>query len=220
MTRSTGRSDSSRERNRMPSPEEALPGRLEPSFAVPERHLVLGTRLRPPYPEGLTIAVFGLGSFWSAERAFWQTTGVWSTRVGYAGGYTPNPTYEEVCTGRTGHAQIVQVVFSPPQVSYDELLQVFWEAHDPTQGMRQGHDVGTPYRSMVLFLNHDQRAIAEVSRAQYQRALSEAGHGQITTEIAPLRGLYSAEDYHQQYLHKVPTGYGGLGGTGIRFPRR
>jgi peptide-methionine (S)-S-oxide reductase len=202
----------------MVSAEEALPGRSERRFQLPEKHAVLGTRLEPPYPDGLEVAVFGLGCFWGAERKFWQTEGVWSTAAGYAGGCTPNPTYEEVCSGRTGHAEVVQVVFDPAKVSYRELLRVFWEAHDPTQGYRQGNDVGTQYRSAIYYRSDAQKAAAEESRAMYEAQLRKAGYGEITTEIAAAGPFYSAEDYHQQYLYKNPNGYCGIGGTGISCP--
>ncbi len=205
-------------KTRMPTPEEALPGRPVRPYRVPDRHAVLGNPLEGPYPEGLEVAVFGLGCFWGAERRFWQVPGVWTTAAGYAGGYTPNPTYEEVCTGLTGHAEVVQVVFDPTQVSYRDLLRVFWESHDPTQGYRQGNDVGTQYRSAVYYTSDAQRAAAEESRSAYQRVLREHGYGEITTEIAPAGPVYLAEDYHQQYLHKVPDGYCGLGGTGVACP--
>ncbi len=199
------------------SPEEALPGR-EAEIPVPDRHDVLGTPLRPPFPEGLEQAVFGLGCFWGAERLFWELDGVYTTAVGYAGGYTPNPTYEEVCSTRTGHTEAVLVVFDPKRISYEELLKVFWEGHDPTQGMRQGNDVGTQYRSAVYTFSDAQREAAEASRGRYQEALSAAGRGEITTEIAEAGPFYYAEDYHQQYLSKVPNGYCGLGGTGVSCP--
>ncbi|HET6500538.1 MAG TPA: peptide-methionine (S)-S-oxide reductase MsrA [Amycolatopsis sp.] len=200
------------------SPEQALPGRAEP-LVVPERHAVFADRrIRPPFPDGLRTAVFGLGCFWGAERLFWQTSGVYSTAVGYAGGYTPNPTYEEVCTGLTGHAEVVLVVYDPAQVSYETLLKVFWEGHDPTQGMRQGNDLGTQYRSAIYYADDRQRDEAEASRDAFAAALASSGYGSITTEIAPLRDFYYAEDYHQQYLHKVPNGYCGLGGTGVSCP--
>ncbi|GDY31156.1 peptide-methionine (S)-S-oxide reductase MsrA [Gandjariella thermophila] len=206
------------DKTRMVDPTQALPGRAEP-LAVPTAHAVYpDRRIKPPFPEGTRTAVFGMGCFWGAERQFWQTPGVWSTAVGYAGGYTPNPTYEEVCSGLTGHAEVVLVVFDPARVSYAELLRRFWEGHDPTQGMRQGNDVGTQYRSAVYHTSDEQRAEAEASRDAYQRALTAAGHGTVTTEIAPLRDFYYAEDYHQQYLHKVPNGYCGLGGTGVSCP--
>ena len=201
----------------MVDPEAALPGRDEP-MPVPATHEVLGTPLRGPYPTGFEVAVFGLGCFWGAERKFWQLPGVHTTAAGYAGGYTPNPTYEEVCSGGTGHAEVVQVVFDPSTVSYDELLKVFWESHDPTQGMRQGNDVGTQYRSTVYWTSGAQREAAERGREAYGAALRRAGHGAVTTEILPAGEFYFAEDYHQQYLHKVPDGYCGLGGTGVACP--
>ncbi len=201
----------------MVSPERALKGRDQP-MPVPDRHFVLGTPLRPPFPEGLVRAVFALGCFWGAEKDFWQLPGVYTTAVGYAGGYTPNPTYEEVCSGRTGHAEAVLVVYDPAVRSYDELLQTFWEHHDPTQGMRQGGDVGTQYRSAIFYADDAQRAAAEASRDRYQAALREAGHGEITTEIAPAGEFFYAEEYHQQYLAKNPFGYCGLGGTGVACP--
>ncbi|MBX6765880.1 MAG: peptide-methionine (S)-S-oxide reductase MsrA [Actinomadura rubrobrunea] len=201
----------------MVSPEKALPGRDEP-MPVPPRHEVLDAPLAPPYPEGSEVAEFALGCFWGAERTFWQTPGVISTSVGYEGGYTPNPTYEEVCTGLTGHAETVRVVFDPAKVSYEELLRVFWEAHDPTQGMRQGNDIGTQYRSAVFYHGDAQRKAAEASRDAYQKVLAQAGYGRITTEITPAAAFYFAEDYHQQYLHKNPNGYCGLGGTGLSCP--
>jgi peptide-methionine (S)-S-oxide reductase len=185
---------------------------------VPERHAVLDTPLAPPFPEGLERALFGMGCFWGAERKFWQAPGVWSTSVGYAGGHTPNPGYEEVCSGLTGHAEVVQVVFDPRKTSYDDLLRIFWENHDPTQGMRQGNDVGTQYRSAIYTTSDAQRRAAEASRAAYQRKLADAGWGEITTEIEPSGEYYYAEDYHQQYLHKNPGGYCGMGGTGVSCP--
>jgi peptide-methionine (S)-S-oxide reductase len=185
---------------------------------VGERHAVLGTSLTPPYPDGLEIAIFGLGCFWGAERTFWQTPGVYSTSVGYAGGHTPNPTYEEVCSGRTGHTEAVQVVFDPTKVSYAELLKLFWESHDPTQGMRQGNDMGTQYRSAVYTTSDEQATLAEETKAAYEPSLEAAGFGSVTTEIAPAGPFYFAEDYHQQYLHKVPNGYCGIGGTGVSCP--
>lgn len=202
----------------MPRPEEALPGRQVP-VRVTDRHAVLGNPILPPFPEGMEEAIFGLGCFWGAERRFWQTPGVWTTAVGYAGGYTPNPTYEEVCTGRTGHAEVVRVVFDPARVSYEELLRIFWESHDPTQGMRQGNDVGTQYRSVAMVTSERQRELAERSRELYGRTLAAAGHPRpITTEIVDAAPFYYAEDYHQQYLHKNPGGYCGLGGTGVSCP--
>jgi len=202
---------------RMPTAEEALPGR-EQEMPVPERHEVLGTPLRPPFPEGAELALFGLGCFWGAERVFWQAPGVISTSVGYAGGLTPNPTYEEVCSGRTGHNEVVRVVFDPSATSYDALLKLFWEGHDPTQGLRQGNDVGTQYRSGIYTYSDAQRSAAEASREAYEQRLAEAGYGAITTEIVDAPEFYYAEDYHQQYLAKVPNGYCGLGGTGVSCP--
>jgi peptide-methionine (S)-S-oxide reductase len=205
------------EKTRIPTPGEALPGRTE-KMPVAERHAVLGTPMRPPWPAGTEVAIFGLGCFWGAERRLWQQPGVVSTQVGYAGGHTPNPTYEEVCSGLTGHAEVVRVVFDPSRISYADLLRVFWESHDPTQGMRQGNDVGTQYRSVIYTTTDAQRAAADASRRAYQAALSAAGHGAITTEIAPAPEFFYAEDYHQQYLHKNPNGYCGLGGTGVACP--
>ncbi|WP_018138941.1 MULTISPECIES: peptide-methionine (S)-S-oxide reductase MsrA [unclassified Thioalkalivibrio] len=202
---------------RMPAPEEALPGRDEP-LPVPPRHMVLGTPLAPPYPDGMQVLHVGMGCFWGAERLFWQIDGVYSTSVGYGGGYTRNPTYREVCSGQTGHTELVRVVFDPARVSIDTLLRVFWEGHDPTQGMRQGNDVGTQYRSAIYVESAEQQAAAEVSRERYQAALDAAGRGAITTEIQPLDAWYFAEDYHQQYLAKVPNGYCGLGGVGVSYP--
>jgi peptide-methionine (S)-S-oxide reductase len=201
----------------MVSPEEALPGRPI-AMAVPARHAVLGTPLSPPFPPGLEQALFGMGCFWGAERKFWQAPGVYTTAVGYSGGYTPNPTYEEVCTGRTGHAEVVLVVFDPTRTTYDDMLRIFWENHDPTQGMRQGNDVGTQYRSAIYVFSPAQRAAAEASRALYQARLAAAGYGPITTEIREAGPFYYAEEYHQQYLHKNPFGYCGLGGTGVACP--
>jgi peptide-methionine (S)-S-oxide reductase len=197
--------------------ERALPGR-ETAMEVPARHLVLGTPLVPPFPEGMGRAVFGMGCFWGAERLFWQTEGVYTTAVGYAGGFTPNPTYAEVCSGRTGHAEVVLCVFDPQRVSYEQLLTVFFEGHDPTQGMRQGNDVGTQYRSAVYTASDAQMAAAEAARARFQAALRAAGLGAITTELAPAGPFYYAEDYHQQYLAANPGGYCGLGGTGVSCP--
>jgi peptide-methionine (S)-S-oxide reductase len=204
-------------KHEMVSPDQALPGRSE-EMPVPERHYVLDTPLKPPFPDGLEELVVGMGCFWGAERVFWQAPGVYTTAVGYAGGYTENPTYEEACSGRTGHAEVVRVVFDPKQVSRDEILRLFWENHDPTQGMRQGNDMGTQYRSAVYVTTPEQRAAAEASRDAYQRVLHEAGYGEITTEIADARPFYYAEDYHQQYLAKNPNGYCGLGGTGVACP--
>jgi peptide-methionine (S)-S-oxide reductase len=198
-------------------PADALPGREE-QMAVPARHEVLGTPLEPPFPEGLEQAVFGLGCFWGAERIFWEAPGVYTTAVGYAGGYTPNPTYSEVCSGRTGHTEAVLVVFDPDKTSYDELLRLFWEGHDPTQGNRQGNDVGTQYRSAIYTHGDEQRAAAIASRDAYARALADAGYPAITTEIAPAPEFFYAEDYHQQYLAKNPDGYCGIGGTGVSCP--
>jgi peptide-methionine (S)-S-oxide reductase len=193
---------------------QALPGRAEP-LPVPERHHVNGHPLKGPWPAGLEQAVFGLGCFWGAERKFWKTPGVYVTAVGYAGGYTPNPTYEEVCSGRTGHAEVVQVVYDPKQLSYKQLLKVFWEAHDPTQGMRQGNDLGTQYRSCIYAYGDDQLTTARDSLEDYQHALRAAGYAPVTTEVQAAPEYYYAEDYHQQYLAKNPNGYCGLGGTGV-----
>jgi len=201
----------------LPSPEQALPGRATP-LQVPAQHYVNDHPLQPPFPAGMEQALFGLGCFWGAERKFWTQPGVYSTAVGYAGGVTPNPTYEEVCSGRTGHAEVVRVVFDPALVSYRQLLTVFWEAHDPTQGMRQGNDAGTQYRSAIYVSDAAQQAAAEQSRAAYQSALTAAGYGAITTEIAAAPPFYYAEAYHQQYLAKNPGGYCGLGGAGVRCP--
>ena len=197
--------------------EHALPGRDE-RMPVPARHEVLGTPLEPPVPEGLEQAVFGMGCFWGAERVFWQAPGVYTTAVGYAGGHTPNATYGEVCSGRTGHAEVVLVVFDPAKTSYEEMLRLFWENHDPTQGMRQGNDVGTQYRSAILYSSEAQREAAERTRSAYEDRLRASGYESITTEIAPLGDFYYAEDYHQQYLAKNPGGYCGLGGTGVSCP--
>jgi peptide-methionine (S)-S-oxide reductase len=202
---------------RMPSPEEALPGRAE-KMPVPRRHFVNGNPLEPPFPEGMQQAMFAMGCFWGAERKFWQAGGVYTTAVGYAAGHTPNPTYREVCSGLTGHAEVVLVVFDPTEITYEQLLRIFWESHDPTQGMRQGNDVGTQYRSGIYVLSPDQRAAAEMSRARYQEVLSTAGYPAITTEILDAPPFYYAEDYHQQYLAKNPNGYCGIGGTGLSCP--
>ena len=201
----------------MPTPQDALPGRDVP-MRVPPRHTVLGTTLQPPFPEGSERAIFGLGCFWGAEKKFWQMDGVYTTAVGYAGGYTKNPTYREVCSGDTGHAEVVLVVYDPRKVTYEQLLKTFWESHDPTQGMRQGNDAGTQYRSAIYATTDAQRAAAAASREQYQKALSEAGLGRVTTEIAGESPFYYAEDYHQQYLARNPGGYCGLGGTGVSCP--
>jgi peptide-methionine (S)-S-oxide reductase len=197
--------------------EDALPGR-DQAISVPERHEVLGNPLTPPWPEGFQQIVVGMGCFWGAERVFWQADGVWTTAVGYAGGHTKNPTYEEVCSARTGHTEAVLAVFDPSKTSYEEMLKVFWENHDPTQGMRQGNDVGTQYRSAILYSTEAEREAAERTKAAFSERLREAGYGEITTEIAPLGEFYYAEDYHQQYLAKVPHGYCGLGGTGVSCP--
>ncbi|MEU0211485.1 peptide-methionine (S)-S-oxide reductase MsrA [Streptomyces canus] len=204
----------------LPTPEQALTGRPEPMFTVPDRHTVLGTPLLGPYPEGYQIADFGLGCFWGAERTFWRLpVGVWTTLVGYQGGHTENPAYEEVCSGLTGHTEAVRVVFDPVLLSYERLLKTFWEAHDPTQGFRQGNDVGTQYRSAIYTHTGEQAAMAETSRAAYQQALTSTGHGTISTEILPAKGrtFYPAEGYHQQYLDKNPAGYCGIGGTGVKL---
>jgi peptide-methionine (S)-S-oxide reductase len=207
-----------RDKQRMVEPDEALAGRGERIFPVPSTHAVLGTPLEPPFPDGLERLVVGMGCFWGAERLFWQAEGVYTTAVGYAGGYTPNPTYEEVCSGRTGHTEVVLVVFDPVATGLDEMLRVFWEGHDPTQGMRQGNDVGTQYRSCIHVADDRQRKLAEASRDAYQRELTAAGHGDITTEIVDAPTFFYAEDYHQQYLHKNPLGYCGIGGTGVSCP--
>ena len=207
-----------RKAQKVVAPDEALPGRESPAFSVPARHAVLGTPMQPPFPEGIETAVFGLGCFWGAERIFWQTPGVYTTAVGYAGGHTPNPTYEEACSGRTGHTEAVLVAFDPEQISYATLVKNFFEAHDPTQGMRQGNDVGTQYRSAIYYADDEQRQAAETARDMYNGALARAGHDAITTEIAPAGPFYYAEDYHQQYLHKVPNGYCGIDGTGVTCP--
>jgi len=201
----------------LPVPHEALPGRAQP-LPVPEKHFVSGHRMLPPYPADMEMALFGLGCFWGVERAFWQLKGVYVTAVGYAGGYTPNATYEEVCSGLTGHNEVVRVVFDPKTVSYRELLKVFWEAHDPSQGMRQGNDVGTQYRSGIYTYGAEQQTQAEAMRAGYQQALDAAGRGVITTEILAAPEFFFAEDYHQQYLAKNPRGYCGHGGTGVSCP--
>jgi len=207
----------SHRKRQVPSPEEALPGRETP-LRVSRDHFVNGNPIVPPFPDGLEVADFGMGCFWGAERKFWQAPGVFATAVGYQGGHTPNPTYEEVCSGRTGHTEVVRVVFDPACTSYAALLRVFWENHDPTQGMRQGNDVGTQYRSAIYVHSAEQRRAAEASRELYQKRLREAGHGEITAEIREAPPFYYAEDYHQQYLAKNPGGYCGIGGTGVACP--
>ncbi len=202
---------------KMTDPDRALPGRDTP-IPVPERHDVLGTPMQPPFPEQMEQLVVGLGCFWGAERLFWELDGVYTTAVGYAGGFTPNPTYHEVCSGSTRHTEAVLVVFDPAKVALDEVLRVFWEGHDPTQGMRQGNDSGTQYRSAIYFGSDEQQAVIEASRERYQASLIAAGLGEITTEIAPAGSFYYAEDYHQQYLAKNPSGYCGIGGTGVACP--
>jgi peptide-methionine (S)-S-oxide reductase len=206
------------DKTRMITAAEALPGRPNPGFMIPNRHAVLGTPLQPPFPAGIETAVFGLGCFWGAERLFWQLDGVYTTAVGYAGGFTPNPTYEEVCTGKTGHAEVVLVAFDPNKISYEDLLKVFFEAHDPTQGMRQQGDTGTQYRSAIYYANEKQHKAATAVTQMYGDALRAKGEDDITTEIVPAGPFYYAEDYHQQYLHKVPNGYCGLKGTGVSCP--
>jgi peptide-methionine (S)-S-oxide reductase len=201
----------------MVNPAEALPGRAT-QIVPPARHEVLGTPLEGPFPDGVEVAVFGMGCFWGAERIFWQLEGVYTTAVGYQGGFTPNPSYEEVCSAKTGHAEVVQVVFDPQVISFDELLKVFWEAHDPTQGMRQGNDRGTQYRSAIYTTTPEQAKAAEVSRDDYQPWLTKAKYGEITTDIRPAGEFWYAEDYHQQYLAKNPRGYCGIGGTGVSCP--
>jgi peptide-methionine (S)-S-oxide reductase len=206
-----------RHKTEMPAPEDALRGRETP-ILEPSNHYVNGNPIAPPFPQGLQQAVFGMGCFWGAEKLFWETPGVWTTAVGYAGGYTPNPTYEEVCSARTGHTEVVLVVFDPSTVTYDELLRVFWEHHDPTQGMRQGNDVGTQYRSAIYVSDEAQRTAAEASRDRYQQELRQAGYGDITTEILDAGPFYYAEDYHQQYLAKNPYGYCPDHSTGVSCP--
>ena len=201
----------------MPDPARALPGRSQ-EMPLEDRHFVNGNPLKPPFPEGMELALFGMGCFWGAERVFWQAPGVFSTSVGYAAGYTPNPTYEEVCSGLTGHNEVVRVVFDPRVIGYDEVLKLFWENHDPTQGMRQGNDVGTQYRSGVYTYSEEQRAAAEASKEAFEARLNDAGYGPITTEIIEAPDYFYAEDYHQQYLAKNPMGYCGLGGTGVSCP--
>ena len=206
-----------RDKLMIPTAEQCLPGRAI-KMPVPKEHYVNGHSLEGPYPEGLELAQFGLGCFWGAERIFWQAPGVWTTAVGYSGGHTPNPTYEEVCSGRTGHTEAVLVVYDPKVTSYDALLKLFWESHDPSQGMRQGNDVGTQYRSAIYTYTPEQRRVAEASRDRFQKELNAAGYGEITTEIKDAPPFYFAEDYHQQYLAKSPFGYCGLGGTGVSCP--
>jgi peptide-methionine (S)-S-oxide reductase len=201
----------------MPKPEEALPGRHQ-KMRVPAQHYVNGNPLQPPFPRGMEVATFGMGCFWGAERRFWQIRGVYSTAVGYAGGFTPNPTYKEVCTGKTGHNEVVRVVYDPQIIHYEDLLKLFWEAHDPTQGMRQGNDVGTQYRSGIYTYSAAQKKAAEISRQEYNKVLAQNGYGPITTEVIDAPEFYYAEDYHQQYLAKNPQGYCGLGGTGVACP--
>jgi peptide-methionine (S)-S-oxide reductase len=205
-----------RKKAEMPTADQALPGRAA-ALKVPETHYVNGNRIQAPFPAGLEEAVFGLGCFWGAERKFWQVPGVYSTAVGYAGGLTRNATYEEVCSGLTGHTEVVKVIYDPKRVSYEDLLRVFWESHDPTQGMRQGNDVGTQYRSAIYYTNEEQREAAEHSKEVYQKRLNQAGKGGITTEIASAPEFYYAEDYHQQYLAKNPNGYCGIGGCGVSY---
>jgi peptide-methionine (S)-S-oxide reductase len=205
-----------RKKSTLPAPEEALAGRSTP-LKVPETHYVSGARIVPPFPAGLSEAVFALGCFWGAERLFWQLPGVYSTAVGYAGGYTPNPTYEEVCSGLTGHAEVVRVIYDSSKISYEALLKAFWESHDPMQGMRQGNDVGTQYRSAIYVTDEKQRATAEESKRRYQAQLTAAGRGTITTEIREAPEFFYAEDYHQQYLAKNPQGYCGIGGCGVAY---
>ena len=206
-----------RHKTEMVDSAAALPGR-DQQMPVPERHEVLGTPLRPPFPEGMEQAIVAMGCFWGAERVFWQAPGVYTTAVGYEGGFTPNPTYEEVCSTRTGHAEAVLIVFDPTKTSYAEILRLFWENHDPTQGMRQGNDVGTQYRSAIFWTTEEQHVAAEASRDAYAKAIAARGYGAITTEIAPAKEFYYAEDYHQQYLDKNPDGYCGIGGTGVSCP--
>ena len=205
-----------RKKAEMPTADRALPGRAKPAFAVPQRHFVLGTPLEPPFPDGFGQAIFGMGCFWGAERKFWEADGVYTTAVGYAGGFTPNPTYEEVCSGRTGHNEVVLVAYDPKQTSYDKLLQVFWENHDPTQGNRQGNDVGTQYRSAIYTTSDGQLEAATRTRESFGPRLAQRGFDEITTEVLPAGPFYFAEDYHQQYLYKNPNGYCGVGGTGVK----
>jgi peptide-methionine (S)-S-oxide reductase len=207
-----------RKKAEMVSEGDALPGRTDQAIPVPETHFVNGNPLQGPWPDGFETVVFGMGCFWGAERKFWETEGVYSTFVGYAGGFTPNATYEEVCSGLTGHAEVVGVVYDPKVVSFERILQVFWESHNPTQGMRQGNDAGTQYRSAIYFADPSQRSAVELSAKMYQERLHEAGFGEITTEVAPLGEFFYAEPYHQQYLAKNPNGYCGIGGTGVSCP--
>jgi peptide-methionine (S)-S-oxide reductase len=207
-----------RDKTAMPAPADALPGRDARPYNVPDTHFVLGTPLEPPFPEGVETAIFGMGCFWGPEREFWQVPGVYTTAVGYAGGFTPNPTYEEVCSGRTGHNEVVLVAYRPAEISYEELLRLFWEGHDPTQGMRQGNDMGTQYRSAIYATSDAQRKAAAASRQLFQERLSDEGYGEITTEIVEAPEFFYAEDYHQQYLAKNPGGYCGMGGTGVSCP--
>ena len=207
-----------RHKTDMPEAADALPGRDTRPFHVPDTHFVLGTPLEPPFPEDTEQVIVGMGCFWGAERVFWQAPGMYTTAVGYAGGYTPNPTYDEVCSGRTGHNEVVLVVFDPQKITFEQVLRVFWEAHDPTQGMQQGNDVGTQYRSGIYVTSDAQRAAAEASRERYAERLSDADYGEITTEIVDAPEFYYAEDYHQQYLAKNPNGYCGMGGTGVSCP--
>jgi peptide-methionine (S)-S-oxide reductase len=205
-----------RRKTEMPARQDALPGRAKP-LQVPDTHFVNGHRIKPPFPAGLEEAVFGLGCFWGAERLFWELPGVYSTAVGYAGGFTPNPTYEEVCTGQTGHTEVVRVIYDPGKIDYEDLLKAFWESHDPTQGMRQGNDIGTQYRSAIYALNPEQKRVAETSKRAYQARLSDAHRGTITTEVLDAPEFFYAEDYHQQYLAKNPDGYCGIGGCGVAY---
>jgi len=207
-----------RTKTRMVTPEEALPGRDRPAYLIPTRHAVLGTPIQPPFPAGLEVAIVALGCFWGAERLFWQLNGVYTTAVGYTGGYTPYPTYEEVCTGKTGHAEAVRIVFDPATISYEQIVSIFFESHDPTQGMRQGHVISAQAPSEIYTTSEEQRRVAEAMRAQYDAALRQAGYLPVTTEIAPAGPFYETEAYHQQYLHKVPNGYCGLAGTGVSCP--
>lgn len=207
----------SRSKTTLPDPQDALPGRAVRPFEVGDRHLVLGTPIETDVPQGYAEAVFGLGCFWGAEKELWELPGVWSTSVGYAGGTTPNPTYEEVCSGRSGHAEVVRVIFDPAQISYADLLKHFWESHDPTQGMRQGNDVGTQYRSVIFYTDESQREAAEASREAYDKQLGRNGYGKITTAIVPLGDYWYAEDYHQQYLARNPNGYCPIHATGVQY---